>query len=329
MKMPKGSNAKPEHKGFQSVIKKPAKAPVTLNKSIKSHDNGAEIPLQGNVDATHYNALLAKAKVKSKYPMLTREDYLVALIRYDVPEAIAKKAAMILSKNPPLLVAASGKMASGKDTIILEVLKHLNTSPDYKRLSYAAPVKTETQEILDILRNNSKTSALKLLKELGATGEQAKHVIDIAYDEANNEPELTSHDRTPWIRLTLQYWGVEVRKSKEENYWIKKAVHRAAEYIVDGSSVLVTDARFPGEVKALQDIGFLVFRLNVTPEVQASRLMARDGLLPDERALVHSTETALDSYEGFNLTLDNNDASVDAVVNKIIKFYNSRIKATL
>jgi len=332
--MPKGSNAKLKHKGFQPVVDKPAKAPVTSSKldldDAKSRkDEGAEIKLKGSVDSHYYDSLVAKAKSKSKYPILSKEDYMKAFDKYKVPQDVARKASNILSKNPPLLVAASGKMASGKDTIILEVLKHLNTSNEYKRLSYAAPIKNETQEILDILRNNSKTATVKELMAKGATRAQATHVINLAHEAANNEPELTSHDRTHWIRLMLQYWGVEVRKSEDENYWINKAVHRAAEYIVDGSSVLVTDARFPEEVKALQDIGFLVFRLNVSPEVQASRLMARDGLLPDAKALIHSTEVALDTYDGFNLVIDNNDESVDLVVNKIVKFYKSRIKASV
>ena len=332
--MPKGSNAKPEHKGFQIVHKKAPKAPkptqvASVVSKEKPLEDGAEIALKGKVDSHHYDSLLAKAKSKSKYPILTKEDYLKALEKYKVPSDVAKKAASILAKNPPLLVAASGKMASGKDIIISEVLKHLNTSSEYKRLSYAASIKDETQEILNILRSNTRAGSVKALVALGANKEQANKVIELAYEEANNSPELTSHDRTLWIRLTLQYWGTEVRKSKEENYWINKAVNRAAEYIVDGSSILVTDARFPEEVKALQEIGFMVFRLNVTPEVQATRLMARDGLVPDEKALTHSTETALDSYDGFNLVLDNNDPTVDAVVNKIIKFYKSRIKASV
>lgn len=301
-----------------------------LPQYVKSKENdGIEIALKGSVDSHHYDSLLLKAKSRSKYPILTKEDYLSAFNRYKVSSDIAKKASAILAKNPPLLVAASGKNGSGQDVIALEVFKRLNTSPDYKRLSYASPVKDEVQEILNMLRNNTKSAATKALRTMGASKEQAIYVVDTTYEVANNEPEATSHDRTPWIRLLLQYWGTEVRKNKEENYWINKAVQKAAEYIVAGNSILVTDARFPGEVKALQEIGFLVFRLNITQEVQISRLTSRDGLLPDKKALNHSTETALDNYDGFNLVIESSDISIDTVVNKIVKFYKSRIKASL
>lgn len=72
---------------------------------------------------------------------------------------------------------------------------------------------------------------------------------------------------------------------------------------------IITDVRFPNEVKAIKDRGGIVIRL------------ARD--LPEEDSYNHYSETALDGYKGWDHIIDNNGSISDLVqkVNEVWQQY--------
>lgn len=96
--------------------------------------------------------------------------------------------------------------------------------------------------------------------------------------------------KTPAKRVAYQLLGQAVRRVDPE-YWVRAAVESVN---WEREFPIFTDVRMPNEVEALYDAGAPVVYLTVPPDVQRERLMARDGPLPSDAALVHETETALD-----------------------------------
>lgn len=265
-----------------------------------------------------YNIYRDNIKPEGKAKILSYEEYENVLLGFGIDKILAEKAAYVLSSNPPVLIATSGKLASGKDTIALEFVKALGVN-DQHHLSFAAPLKDEAQEVLDAIRASaSPTEAIEKIIEFNVPRDRAEYIVEVAYEGAHNEPNVNTRDRTTWVRTLLQYWGVEVRRHQDPNYWRNKAVLAAVDKISEGTPIIVTDARFPAEVEALQAIGFTVVRLSITSETQANRLNSRDGLKVDPKALVHETETALDDFQGFNMVIDNDDTSIEETVSNIL-----------
>jgi hypothetical protein len=256
--------------------------------------------------------------------ILSKEDYLKNLSAYGVDEKIADKAAIVLSTKPPFLIAVSGKLASGKDTIAAEVFKELQGEPHH--LYFAAALKDEVDELMVVVRNTKWKwlCRIKAQRKFSINKDMAKHMVDLLHEPARSAEGLglNARDRTPWIRLALQYWGVEVRRTQDPDYWVKQAIKSAATAIAEGKDIMVTDVRFPGEVEACQGIGFTVIRLNITTETQAARIMARDGLINDPKALVHATEVALDGFDAFNIVIDNNDSTIEETVKTFLSQFN-------
>ncbi len=112
-------------------------------------------------------------------------------------------------------------------------------------------------------------------------------------------------------RWFLQILGTELMRRFDENYWVKKAVAKAQGLIAAGKIPICTDARFPNEMKALQEIGFYAVRLDVTEEAQRAR-----GREPTQ----HASEIALDTFAGFNLNLNSDPVTPLQCANAVMTF---------
>jgi hypothetical protein len=244
-------------------------------------------------------------------------DFEAAATEIGVASDIAARAARNAVAAP--LLAMSGWLASGKDTIADLVYDELApTIPDDLRVvkvSLATPLKAE---VTSVMRTAAGAGAYRgaiadVANRFGVTRRAAEGTIDRLVgehrsfaDAVDDLSNLDAYSRTPEIRLALQYWGTDIRRAQDSSYWAKKAAVAAVESLADGEIAEVCDCRFPDEVIALQRIGYKVVRLEVSRETQAARLLARDGLVPDQTALRHASETALDDFAGFDLTIDNN-----------------------
>lgn len=250
------------------------------------------------------------------------KEMITKYLRYGVDPDTAAAAVTRQAGGNLKLLAVTGKLASGKDTIAEAVMSYWQVKPFH--LSFAAALKREMDELMSLMRGAAnREEAVSLVSSRGATPEQSARMVELLFDQVRSNPELTARSRTPEIRAALQVWGLDVRRGQDPEYWVKQAVLSAAQAIAKGEHVMITDVRFPDEVRACQAIGFTVVRLEVRPEVQAERLWARDGLLPDPVAINHASETALDGYEGFDLSIDNNGSIPDGV-NAVVGWLTSR-----
>ena len=251
-------------------------------------------------------------------------DYFHALIHLGVSEPLARAAADELAKKKPYLLAATGKLLAGKDTITPGVLARLGATNVY-HLSFATALKDELDQVFDAIRSSSSLDEAKdAIIALGVSPDKAMRMLEIGYEKARANLNLNSRSRTDWIRTALQVWGTDVRRETDKDYWVKRTVERAAEALAQGRNIMVTDVRFPNEVIACQAIGFTVVRLEISPEEQARRLWERDNLVPNPESQRAESETALDVYDGFDLVIDNN-GSIEEGIQKVLYYIRTRV----
>lgn len=213
------------------------------------------------------------------------------------------------------LLALNGKLASGKDTVAPAVLSRLGAA-NPQHLSYATWLKNEIDLVVAAITvsDSPQSAAAQVAQSMGVESADAGFVTGVLWQATRRSGHgLTARSRTPEMRLVLQYWGTEVRRKQDDNYWVKRALRDAVASIAHGNSVYFTDVRFPNEVEWAQRLGFPVIRLEVDHETQRQRHVHRDGSEPDAQALRHPSETSLDGYEGFDAVIDNSGALAETV----------------
>jgi phosphomevalonate kinase len=147
----------------------------------------------------------------------------------------------------------------------------------------------------------------------------ADELIKKLYPSVKDGSLVDVHDRSDLTRWALQHWGTEGRRSVDPDYWVRLAIADIKDRVRD-QNVYLTDARFPNELQAVQQLGGYVIRLQVSEEVQAQRILDRDGVVITEDMKNHPSETMADDYDGFDLILDTDHATPEELSDTIMNF---------
>jgi hypothetical protein len=119
-------------------------------------------------------------------------------------------------------------------------------------------------------------------------------------------------------RWVLQYWGTEVcRKAFHDDIWIASLENKLRNSTDD---IVISDCRFPNEIKSIKDAGGIVVRVHRGPEpdwydaaIDANKTDRHIGWALGKKKLedlkIHASETAWVGTK-FDVILDNN-ASID------------------
>jgi hypothetical protein len=241
-------------------------------------------------------------------------------LNHGVTEQVAVEAARRISSGQVTLLGFSGKLASGKDSVAAGVVRRLRLEP-VLHYSFAQPLRDEVDHVLALARE-SRIGELE--SQLDVQGSEAlDHLVELVGEALRHDPTCDARTRTPQIRRVLQHWGTEIRRAEDYDYWVKRATRTILGHAATGTHVYYTDGRFPNEITSSQQIGFVVFRLQVDPVVQAQRLASRDGIGLDPAAVQHPSETALDHFGGFDLIVDNN-GPFEMTVSKVVTWLQER-----
>lgn len=241
----------------------------------------------------------------------------INFIKYGIKCEDTNKALRRIETRESVLFGMSGKMGSGKDTVgDLIGDKLARKGYDIVKISFSTPIKEEIDEIIDLyLKSNTEE---EIANKYGVTIEQVITLL-----ETLNFNSI--YERTENSRRALQYWGTDVRRSVNPNYWVSKIANFIQKTINEGKSVYISDARFNNEVYVIQDFLGDIFRLSTIEETRLNRIFNRDGVKPNNEQLNHKTETALDDFE-FETILDGSlkpselsNIAMDKLFNKINK----------
>ena len=224
------------------------------------------------------------------------------------------------SKFVPAIVIA-GKMGYGKDYVGNLIKDNFS---NVEKISFADALKEEVEYIINLIRNNS--SLEHIAYEMNVSKDEIKplYIAMIAFKDIN---ELTVKKKNSTIRFMLQYWGTDVRRKNNENYWVQKTVDKILEINKLGNVALITDGRFPNELKGVSELNGITIQLDISKEKQIENLLNRDGILPNKEAFNHPSETSYLEYKDFDLILTEDILSdKDLSLSKIKKTIDNKVK---
>jgi hypothetical protein len=205
-----------------------------------------------------------------------------------------------------MIIGFAGKAASGKTTAAKHVQRLLGD-------------KVQVLPMASMLRREVET----FLCQVGAVdrvpllyGDQQDKLTHFEIDEQSARQECPAWDgfvaenhdiqqhsgrTTLNVRRILQWWGTEYRRAQDPDYWTKAWEVALIELPDRSAHILVDDVRFHNEVDAVQRNGGVLIRVE------------RPGF---NGANDHSSENALDEFNGWNMILLN-DGSLEHFLRQV------------
>jgi len=195
-----------------------------------------------------------------------------------------------------MIIGVCGFIGSGKDTIA----DYLTNFHGFRRESFANSLKDAVAQVFgwDRTMLEGRTTQARAWREQ----------VDPWWSQRLNMPNLTPR----WV---LQYWGTEVcRKAFHDDIWIASLENKLRNSTDD---IVISDCRFPNEIKSIKDAGGIVIRVVRGPEpiwyedaVHANKgpngntrwALSKSNL---EKTKIHASETAWVGT-AFDAVLDNN-----------------------
>ena len=199
-----------------------------------------------------------------------------------------------------MIIGISGLIGSGKDTIA----DYLQNIHQFRRESFANSLKDSVSMIFGWDRD--------MLE--GRTRESRE------WREQQDDWWSTRLNRVITPRWVLQYWGTEVcRNGFHDDIWISSLENKLRKTHDD---IVISDVRFPNEIKAIKNAGGTVIRVVRGPEPEWFDWAISVNRGPDgntnwalsknklEKAKIHSSETAW-AGTNFDKIIDNNADGLD------------------
>lgn len=135
-----------------------------------------------------------------------------------------------------------------------------------------------------------------------AWADNLRREIEEVLADSMHLPALWDKPYPPEVRALLQWWGTDLRRKEDPDYWIKKMAGKLAPFVKGGHSddqaAVITDVRFPNEAEALQRLGGTIIKIWAPTAIRKGRL----GKLPEE----HASEVQSDHIEA-DITLISQD----------------------
>lgn len=190
-----------------------------------------------------------------------------------------------------MIIALSGKKQSGKNTcgeVISEHFRNNYPQLDIRFYSFA-----------DALKRDICINILGLsVEQCYGSDEQKNTMTDIIWD-----------GKTITAREVMQRVGTDIFRTMKDDVWTEATLRKIKSENPD--IAIITDCRFPNEVKAVQDNNGIVIRLT-----------------RGDTKSTHPSETALDEcnydWNNFTFVLDNKDIDVKTQTVQLIEIVNNK-----
>jgi len=189
-----------------------------------------------------------------------------------------------------MIIGICGLIGSGKDTIA----DYLTNFHEFRRESFANSLKDAVAHVFGWDRT--------MLEGRTKSAREWREQVDPWWANRLGMPHLTPR----WI---LQYWGTEVcRVGFHDDMWIASLENKLR---TSNDDVVISDCRFPNEIKALRAQGGLIINVHrgIRPHWYDIAVKANRG---DTHALnwlakegIHASETAW-AGTSFDMSIDNN-----------------------
>ena len=242
----------------------------------------------------------------------------------DLTENIVSQALHNVAQAHAAFLVLSAPMGGGKDTVAVPALNWAGYTRT-AHCSYAQALKVDCDQYLVAARavNLNLPKVAELLEQVYDVDSSVSTQLGMLVCAAAADHTVYATSRTPDVRALLQFYGTEVRRAQNPDYWVGRGLHTMLTNLSEGISVVVTDARFGNEVDWATRAGAVVVRVDVSRPVQEARLLARDGHLPALAAFDHPSETSLAEYP-FEHRVCSDNLTVEQTIVGIARFLPTR-----
>jgi hypothetical protein len=194
-----------------------------------------------------------------------------------------------------MIIGVCGFIGTGKDTIA----DYLVNIHQFRRESFANTLKDAVASVFGWDR--------ELIEGRTRQAREWREQVDPWWADRLGMPDLTPR----WV---LQYWGTEVcRRGFHDNIWIASLENKLRN---SSDDIVISDCRFPNEIKSIKDAGGIVVRVVRGPDPEWFNdavamnsgpknmrwALAKDAM---SKQNIHASETAWAGTE-FDAVLDNN-----------------------
>ena len=213
-----------------------------------------------------------------------------------------------------MIIGFVGLIGSGKDT----AADFLVNSHGFRRDSFANTLKDAVAAVFGWDRT--------LLEGRTKEAREWREQVDPWWAKRLDMPELTPR----WV---LQYWGTEVcRHGFHDDIWIASVENKMRKTT---DNIVISDVRFPNEIKAIHDAGGIVVRIKRGDDpawFEAAASVNRGPVANTSWALsvakmeklkIHDSETAWVGYKT-DFTVSN-DGSIDDLYKQIESIINNQV----
>jgi hypothetical protein len=204
-----------------------------------------------------------------------------------------------------MIIGVCGFIGSGKDTIA----DYLTNFHGFRRESFANSLKDAVSAVFGWDRT--------MLEGRTKQAREWREQVDPWWAERLNMPNLTP-------RYILQYWGTEVcRNGFHDDMWIASLENKLR---TSKDDIVISDCRFPNEIKSIKDAGGMVIRVKRGAEPEwykdAADVNAGDKCMNwalatkrMELRKIHASETAWVGTK-FDAVLEN-DGTIDDLFEQV------------
>lgn len=215
------------------------------------------------------------------------------------------------------ILAISGRKQSGKDTncnFLVRNAPELFNTNSIKKYYFADELKKFCRDYFDVPEewlwgtdaDKNRLTKIKWNNLPHAESLKNKYAIDfvmahnsIEYLDENLNKEFNTFMT---VRELLQQVGTDIFRKMYENIWVNSCLRVIRKE--NFKYALIADMRFPNEADAIKSEGGILLRLT-------RKITDKD---------IHTSETALDNYQGFDKILDNSQLGIDESYNEVVKF---------
>jgi len=205
-----------------------------------------------------------------------------------------------------MIIGVCGFISSGKDTIA----DYLTNFHGYRRESFANSLKDAVSAVFGWDRT--------MLEGRTKQAREWREQVDTWWAQRLDMPNLTPR----WV---LQHWGTEVcRNGFHDDMWIASLENKLRNSKDD---IVISDCRFPNEIKSIKEAGGIVIRVKRGPEPEwyrdAADMNAGDRCMNYALAKsrmsklnIHASETAWVGTK-FDYVLENN-GTIDELYKQVL-----------